>query len=74
VGRSIGVVVRPHRLRHTSATLMFNGGVSIEAVGKVLGHTDIKTTSVYARVLDETGSAALETLATDLDRVVRDSE
>jgi integrase len=73
LGRRIGVVVSPHRLRHTSATLMLNGGVSIEAVGKVLGHTDIKTTGVYARVLDETGSAALETLANDLDRVTRNN-
>lgn len=67
VGRRIGIVVTPHRLRHTSATLMLNRGVSMEAVGKVLGHTDIKTTGVYARVLDETGTAALETLASDLD-------
>ena len=72
IGRSIGVVVSPHRLRHTSATLMLNGGVSIEAVGKVLGHTDSKTTSVYARVLDETSSAALQKLAIDLDGICGD--
>lgn len=68
VGESVNVAVTPHRLRHTSATLMLNAGVPIEAVGKVLGHPDIRTTGVYAKVLDRTGAAALETLASVLDQ------
>ena len=67
VGRDIGVAVTPHRLRHTSATMMLNRGVAIEVVGKVLGHSDHRTTGVYARVLDSTGAAALDVLAGDLD-------
>jgi Phage integrase family len=65
----------PHRLRHTSATLMLNAGIPIETVGKVLDHRDVRTTSIYARVLDETSFAALDSLAallqppdTDVDR------
>jgi site-specific recombinase XerD len=71
IGRRAGIRVSPHRLRHTSATLMLNRGVAIEAVGKVLGHTDIKTTGVYARVLDSTGAEALQILASDLDEAAR---
>lgn len=68
VGSTVGVCVTPHRLRHSAATLMLNAGVPIEAVGKVLGHTDVRTTGVYARVLDRSGSAALEALADVLDQ------
>jgi len=47
--------------------MMLNLGSPIEAVGKVLGHSDVRTTGVYARVLDATGGDALEALAEDLD-------
>ena len=69
VGRSIGVTVSPHRLRHSAATLMLNRGASIEAVAKVLGHSDVRVTSVYARVLDETSGAAVELLAGVFDEI-----
>lgn len=36
--------------RHTSATLALTKGVSIESVGKIPGHTKIKTTSIYAMI------------------------
>ena len=39
-----------HVARHTFATLMLNLGVSIESVSKMLGHTNIKTTMIYARL------------------------
>ncbi len=68
VGASIGVAVTPHRLRHTAATLMLNHGVSLEAVGKVLGHGDLKTTAVYARVLDSSSDRAVGALAAIFDR------
>jgi site-specific recombinase XerD len=51
-------------LRHTLATLMLNAGIPIETVGKVLDHRDLRTTSIYARVLDETSFVALDSLAT----------
>ena len=66
LGAAIGVKVSPHRLRHTSATLMLNAGIPLETVGKVLGHGDLRTTSMYARVLDETSFIALDSLATIL--------
>jgi len=66
LGRSSGISVSPHRLRHTAATLMLNRGASIEAVAKVLGHGDVRVTSVYAKVLDETSAAAIEVLGSVL--------
>lgn len=42
-----------HTARHTSATMLLSLGVSIEVVSKILGHSDIMTTQIYAKVLAE---------------------
>jgi site-specific recombinase XerD len=43
-----------HLARHTFATTVTLGnGVSIEAVSGMLGHSDIKTTQIYARITNE---------------------
>ena len=40
-----------HMGRHSFSTLItLEGGVPIETVSKMLGHSDIKTTQIYARV------------------------
>lgn len=41
-----------HVARHTYATVCLSQGVRIENVSKMLGHTNIKMTQHYARVLD----------------------
>lgn len=42
-----------HIARRTFATtITLSNGVSIESVGKMLGHTNIKTTQHYAKILD----------------------
>lgn len=43
-----------HNLRHTYATLLLNNGVDIYTVSKMLNHTSLKSTMVYAKVLSET--------------------
>ncbi len=42
-----------HMARHTFATTVtLSNGVPIETVSKLLGHTKISTTQIYARVLE----------------------
>ena len=41
-----------HVARHTFATLMVSQGVSIYAVSQLCGHADVRTTQLYARLID----------------------
>jgi len=40
----------PHSLRHSCATHLVNSGHSMKEVGDLLGHQQIETTSIYAKV------------------------
>ena len=42
-----------HCFRHTFATLQLTHGTDIYTVSKMLGHADVKTTQVYAQIVDE---------------------
>lgn len=53
-----------HVARHTFATtITLANGVPIESVSKMLGHTDIRTTQIYAKVIDAKLSNDMELLA-----------
>lgn len=42
-----------HDLRHTAATRMVSSRIPIEIVQKILGHTDIRVTQIYAEIVDK---------------------
>jgi site-specific recombinase XerD len=63
----INKTVTFHIARHTFATLSLGYGVPIETVSKMLGHTDIKTTQIYAKITDRKLSDDMEIMARKVD-------
>lgn len=52
----------PHKLRHTSATLLHkHGGVDVKTLQEILGHENVSTTQIYVHVDDETLREAIKT-------------
>ena len=51
-----------HLLRTTCATLALRNGVELPTIQKMLGHSDINTTTRYAKIADETVANAMATM------------
>lgn len=58
--------ITTHMARHTFAVYCLNHGVSIEILAKMMGHTDIKTTQLYAKIANMSVEAAFDHLENNL--------
>lgn len=64
-----------HTARHTFATtITLSNGVPIETVSKMLGHTKLSTTQIYARVLEHKVGEDMQQLLQKLESKSRESE
>lgn len=61
--------------RHTFATqVCLSNNVPIESISKMLGHTHIETTQVYAEITMQKQREDMQKLADSLDECFEDSE
>ena len=58
-----------HVGRHTFATLALNRGMPVETLSRILGHTNIRTTQIYAKITDKKVSADMASLSDSLPAV-----
>ncbi len=65
----INKLITCHIARHTfGTTVTLANGVPIETVSKMLGHTDIRTTQIYAKIVDQKLSTDMDSLAKNYKR------
>lgn len=58
-----------HIARHTFATISLRNHVPIESISKMLGHSDIQTTQIYAKMLDEAVSEDMQKMRSKFDQL-----
>jgi len=70
VGMAIGISIplHSHLARHTFATYMLRNGVKIENLAKMLGHSNIKQTQRYAKVLAESVHEDFDMIAKKINK------
>lgn len=49
VGLDVSKHITPHNFRHTMATTALDNGMPIVEISKLLGHTKVDTTMIYAK-------------------------
>jgi len=61
-----------HCFRHTYATLQLSSGTDIYTVSKMLGHTNVKTTQIYAKVVDEKKNKAAQAIQLEIIKTTKE--
>lgn len=58
--------ISPHTLRHSKAMHLYEAGIPLPYIRDILGHVDLSTTEIYARVSTEAKRKALEAAYTNI--------
>lgn len=56
-----------HCFRHTYAVLQLSSGTTLYTISKLLGHRSLKTTQIYAKIVDATKREAADKIQLDFD-------
>ena len=53
IPKSFALLLNIHLARHTFATMMLTLGADLYTTSKLLGHTDVRMTQVYAKIVNK---------------------
>lgn len=56
------MLMSSHLARHTFGTLLISAGISIESIAKMMGHTNIVSSQIYAKITDDKISKDMDKL------------
>lgn len=66
--------LHPHLFRHTRAMHLYMAGMPLPLVSEWLGHSQLETTTIYARATTEMKRKAVEKISTDKNAVFKKDE
>ena len=70
IPKSFALLLSFHCSRHTFATLQLEHDTDIYTIKRMLGHTNVKTTQIYAHIVDKSKRNAADVIHIDnLDAV-----
>ena len=66
IGVALGFIenLSYHMSRHNFGTLLLSAGICIESIAKMMGHSNISSTQIYAKVTDDK-------ISEDMDRLIK---
>lgn len=65
--QSLALAILLHVARHTHATMMLTLGADLYTVSKLLGHKNIATTQIYAKIVDKKKEEAIKLIPNLMD-------
>ncbi len=63
-----------HTMRHTFATLQLLANTNIKTLSEMLGHADMKTTMIYAHVVNESRRVAADAITLDMEEDIKEEK